>query len=191
MDMTTAEKRRYSVSYVLTVDGQEQDRADREEPLQFVSGLGEVIPGFERQVTALERGESFDFVLEPEEGYGCYEPERVFDVPLEAFTVGGQLQQDLLEPGTQVPMLLRNGGHIMGTVREVGDSTVRMDFNHELAGKQLHFAGKVEAIDTLTPDELDKLLANHRCCHGDGCYDDACGCAHHGHQEGECCGQCH
>lgn len=194
MVMTTAEHQRFVVSYVLTVDGEEVDRSLENDPLVFVPGFGEVIPGFERQIVSLGMGDSFDFVVEPEEGYGRYDESRVFDVPLETFMVDGKLQHDFLEPGTPVPMLLRDGGHILGTVKEVKNDTVLMDFNHELAGKQLHFVGTVEGIEEVTPEDLEDLLSSRDCCCGGGCHHGGCDCEHHEHphehHEGGCCNQC-
>ena len=103
--------------------------------------------------------------------------------------VGGVLREDLLKPGTVVPMFNSTGHVVQGTVAEVKEESVTMDFNHQLAGKHLHFDVEVVSVRDATQKELDEGLHGEylpleeeegHCCHGMG------GCHKHD-GDGECC----
>ncbi len=170
-----------ALSYQLTVDGAIADKADAERPLQYIHGTGMLLPRFEEEVNGKEPGEEFEFTLSPEEGYGVYSSDYIFELPLEAFMLDGVVRSDLLVPGRVIPMLNSEGGVVQGTVHEVKENSVLMDFNHPMAGKTLHFTGKVEDVREATEDEL--LNGLQRKCHcgkEGGCHSGEGGC------EGDC-----
>ncbi len=144
-----------SVSYVLTVDGEVVDEAKNETPLSFIFGVGGMIPGFEKNLDGLETGDSYEFTLSPDEAYGEYNQNAVVDLPLSTFSVDGKIQEELLVVGKVIPMQDQNGNPLNGTVVGVGKETVKMDFNHMLAGKSLHFEGKVIDVREASPEELE------------------------------------
>ncbi len=144
-----------SVSYVLTVDGEVVDEAKKETPLSFIFGVGGMIPGFEKNLDGLETGDSYEFTLSPDEAYGEYNQNAVVDLPLSTFSVDGKIQEELLVVGKVIPMQDQNGNPLNGTVVGVGKETVKMDFNHMLAGKSLHFEGKVIDVREASPEELE------------------------------------
>lgn len=180
-----------SLSYELEVEGKIADKAGADKPLDYIHGTGMLLPKFEEAVEGKEPGESFEFTLSPADGYGEYSPEYKVEIPKQSFAgPDGVIREDLLVPGTIVPMLNGSGQVIQGTVAEVGAETVTMDFNHPMAGKTLHFTGKVEAVREATEEELREGL--HHCghcgnCHGDGECEGGC------HGDGECHGEgdCH
>ena len=109
-------------------------------------------------------------MLSPAEGYGVYDEQAVVDLPKHIFEIDGKIQEQLLVVGQVIPMMNQAGGVIPGKVLAVDDNTVKMDFNHELAGKELHFTGKVEAIRDATEKELTEGLHGERAaknCGGD------------------------
>lgn len=180
-----------AVSYELEVEGQIADKAGAEKPLEYIHGNGMLLPLFEAAVEGKEPGESFDFTLAPEDGYGEYQNEYVIDIPKDAFSVDGVVREDLLVVGNIIPMLNNMGQVMQGIVKAVGASVVSMDFNHPMAGKTLHFTGKVEAVRDATEKELKEglhgeYLPPEGCghCHGEGCEG---GCGECG---GECGGEC-
>ena len=128
------------------------------------------------------------------------EPERIIDLPKSAFEVNGEVREDLLVPGNTIPMLNGMGGVIPGVVLEVSEDSVKMDLNHRMAGKTLHFTGEIVSVREATEKELTEGLhgeyvQSHGChgCHGGGCGGDCeggCegGCNDHDHDCG--CG-CH
>ena len=173
-----------SLSYELTVEGKTADKAGSDAPLEYIHGTGMLLPKFESEVDGKEVGDTFEFTLSPEEGYGTYDPRYEIDIPLAAFEVDGKLRDDLLVPGNVIPMLNSDGQVVQGVVKSVGEQSVKMDFNHPMAGKTLHFTGKVEKVREATEKELTEglhgeYLPKEGCCGGGchgGCKDGECGC---------------
>lgn len=189
-----------ALSYELEVEGAIADRATDAQPLEYIHGTGMLLPKFEEAVAGKEPGESFEFTLSPEEGYGEYVDKYCFDIPKSAFEIDGKVQEQFLQPGRMIPMLNAEGQVIQGIVRAVKEEAVTMDFNHPMAGKTLHFTGSVVSVRQATEKELTEGLHGEflppqeggcgHCgghCHGDGegCGEGGCGC---GKGEGEGCG---
>ena len=176
--------------YELEVDGEIVDRTTKERPLDYIHGTGALLAKFESGAEGLEPGEKFSFTLTPSEGYGEVDPDRIIDLPKQAFEVNGVIQEGLLVPGTTIPMLNGRGGVVPGKVLEVHQDYVKMDLNSPMAGKTLNFSGEILFVREATEKELHDGLHGenvHSCCcggHGEG----GC-CGHHEHEEGhECCG---
>ena len=171
-----------ALSYTLTVDGAVADKASAEKPLEYIHGKGMLLPRFEEEVHGKETGETFEFTLSPDEGYGVYSSDYLIELPLSAFEIDGQVRNDLLQPGRVIPMMSQDGGVVQGTVKEVKAQSVIMYFNHPMAGKTLHFTGAVEGVRDATDEELENGL-QHKCGCGkkkDGgccCKKDECGCS--------------
>ena len=173
-----------AVSYNLEVEGQIADSASAEKPLEYIHGTGMLLPKFEAAVEGKEPGEGFDFVLSPEEGYGVHNPEYVVSIPKAAFTIDGVVHEELLVVGRVIPMYNGAGQVVQGTVAEVGEDAVKMDFNHPMAGKTLHFTGAMVSVRKATDKELLEGL------HGEYLPQEG-GCGHCHHGEGGCEGGCH
>ena len=189
--------------YELEVDGQVVDHTTKERPLDYIHGTGSLLPKLEAHIEGMEPGDKFDVTLSPADGYGEVDPARIIDLPKAAFEVNGEVREDLLVPGTTIPMMNSMGGVIPGVVLEVTEDSVKMDLNHQMAGKTLHFTGEVLTVREATEKELTEGLHGeyvHSCggcggCHGHeggcegGCHDGECGGGCHG--EGECGCGCH
>ena len=106
---------------------------ERDEPLAFTLGAGQVIPGFEQAVEGMEVGEVREVRIEPDEAYG----ERRDDLLME---IGREHVPDDVdvEAGSRL-QLQRDGRAIPVTVTEVGNETITLDANHPLAGEELNF----------------------------------------------------
>ena len=180
-------------SYELEVDGQVVDQCPKERPLDYIHGTGSLLPKLEAHIEGMEPGDTFDVTICPADGYGEVDPSRIIDLPKAAFEVNGEIREDLLVPGTTIPMMNSMGGVIPGVVLEVTEDSVKMDLNHQMAGKTLHFKGEVLSVREATEKELTEGLHGelvHSCgCGGCGGHDGGCGGCH-GH-EGECEGGCH
>ena len=167
--------------YELEVDGQVVDKTTKEKPLDYIHGTGSLLPKLEAHIEGMEPGATFDVTLSPADGYGEVEPERIIDLPKAAFEVNGEVREDLLVPGNTIPMMNSMGGVIPGVVLEVSEDSVKMDLNHQMAGKTLHFKGEILTVREATEKELTEGL------HGE--YVHSCGCGGcHGHDGG--CGDC-
>ena len=183
--------------YELEVDGQIVDQTTKESPLDYIHGTNSLLPKLEEHIEGMEAGATFDVTLAPADGYGEVDPCRIIDLPKAAFEVNGEIREDLLVPGTTIPMLNGMGAVIPGVVLEVSEEMVKMDMNHQMAGKTLHFKGEVLSVREATEKELAEGLHGefvHSCgcggCHG---HDGDCGGCEGGHcGEGDDCGcGCH
>jgi FKBP-type peptidyl-prolyl cis-trans isomerase SlyD len=161
--MQIASKTVAAVNYVLEVEGQQIDQSPEGSPLTFLVGSGMLIPGFENSIDGLIAGDAFDFEVTPDQGYGDVNPEAIVDLSKDVFKVDGELKEELLVVGAQVPMQDENGNPLNGMVVETAEETVKVDFNHPLAGKKLHFSGSIESVREASAEELD-----HGHVHGDG-----------------------
>ncbi|HEX5003445.1 MAG TPA: FKBP-type peptidyl-prolyl cis-trans isomerase [Bacteroidia bacterium] len=148
-----------SVTYSLdaNTEGAEKqhiETAGADRPLTFLFGSGGLIPTFEANLEGLTVGDSFTFSIDAAEAYGLSEPEAIIDLPLDIFKVDGVLDMSMLKTGNIIPMNDREGNRLDGKVVEIGTETVKMDFNHPLAGHQLHFSGEVKEVRDASEEEL-------------------------------------
>ena len=185
--MKVAQNKMVAVDYKLTVDGEIADQSKPGQPLEFIFGTGQLLPKFEEAILDKEPGEKVSFTLEPKDGYGEVQPNAVVDLPKDTFMVDGKLAEELLFVGSEIPMADSYGRRLLGTVKEVGETTVKMEFNtnHPMAGKTLNFEVEVVSVRDVTEEDMKGSC-------GCGC-DCDCGCEDHDH-EGDCgcgCGEGH
>lgn len=138
-----------SIDYTLTVDGEVVDTTEGDEPLQFLQGHQNIIPGLERELTGMKIGGSKQVVVPPTEAYGEVDPENIIEVPRTEFP-----PEIPLEPGTELEVKNADGEVLSATIAEITSDTVKLDFNHPLAGKQLTFDVKIVDLRTATEEEL-------------------------------------
>jgi len=165
-----------SLSYELKVNGELVDQADANNPLEFLFGHGALIARFEENINNLGIGDSFEFMIPSHEGYGAVNEEAIIDLPKDIFKVEGEIEENLLEVGKYLPMLDQDGNSLNGKILEIAEEHVVMDFNHPLAGQDLFFSGKVEAIREATAEELTHgHVHNHNHGHDHNHSDGCCG----------------
>lgn len=146
--MEIAPNRVATIHYTLTDDdGQVIDRSPQERPLSYLHGAGNIVPGLERALEGKNVGDSLKVDITPEGGYGQRNDALVQSVPREAFQ-----GVDKVEPGMQF-RAQTEGGPLLVTVVEVGDAQVRIDGNHPLAGRNLHFAVEVAGVREASEQE--------------------------------------
>lgn len=163
--MTIEEKKVVSITYKLQEDNKEGDvvqEVKNEEPFVFLFGMGQLLPKFEDNLKGKSVGDNFDFGVNSDEAYGPIEKEAVVDLPKDIFLVDGKLAEFVV-PGNYVPMQDNNGNTMQGLVLEITDEHVKIDFNHPMAGRNLHFTGEVLEIRDATSEEID-----HGHVHGPG-----------------------
>ncbi len=135
-------------------DGRVIETVEESAPLSFVFGAGRLLPAFEEKLAGLEEGAEFDFRLAAADAYGEVREEMVISLPRNIFEDEGVLRSEICYVGNAVPMMDSQGNRMNGVVVEIGDAFVKMDFNHPLAGTDLHFAGKVVNVREATSEEL-------------------------------------
>jgi len=160
-----------NLNYILrnnNAEGEMIESTYDSKPLAFVYGQGKMLPKFEENINGLGEGDKFKFTLKPEDAYGMIQEGALIDIPLNTFEANGSIDYNMIKVGNSIPMQDSKGQRMDGIVKEISDSNVKMDFNHPLAGKQLHFEGEVLAITEPTLE----MAHEHGHDHGG----DSCGC---------------
>lgn len=175
-------------SYILAVGNEEEvmESVPKERPLAFVFGQEQMLEAFEGNIKGLKAGDKFDFRIPCSDAFGEYDENRVQELSKDIFSVDGKFDSENIVPGKTLQMVNSDGNRFNGAVVEVKDDTVTMDFNHPLAGEDLHFTGEILLVREATPEEMNPSSCGG-CC-GGGCDDDNCGGSHEGHDcNGGCC----
>ncbi len=129
------------IEYTLKLeDGNVVDTNEGSSPMTFIHGEGQIVPGLEKELTGMKKGESKHIVVKPEEGYGNVRKDALREVPKE------KIPEDARKAGSQIQGRTARGRVIPLTVKEVKDNTIILDYNHPLAGKTLYFDVKIVDI---------------------------------------------
>ena len=122
-------------------DGTQFDSSyDRGEPLEFLCGAGMMIPGFDAAVEQMEVGQIIDVHLMPEEAYGPKDPKAILQA-----NISDLPGSEGLNVGEQVYLGTPDGQQVPVTVTAKDDTTITLDLNHEMAGKELNF--RIELVE--------------------------------------------
>src|SRR5690606_22610004 len=149
--MEIADARVASIHYTLTDDaGQVIDKSPESRPLQYFHGAGNIVPGLEKALAGKQAGDSLKVDVKPEEAYGVRNEQLVRVVPRTAFQ-----GVEKVEPGMQFQASGERGPMLV-TVVEANDEQVKIDANHPLAGRSLHF--DVEVADVREASEEEKQV---------------------------------
>jgi FKBP-type peptidyl-prolyl cis-trans isomerase SlyD len=147
--MVVAQNKVVQIHYTLTNEaGAVLDSSSGGEPLAYIHGIGNLIPGLEKALEGKGAGEKLNVKVSAEEGYGVRDPALVQDVPRRAFRgiddirVGMQFQAD------------SNQGPRMVTVTRIVGDMVTVDGNHPLAGEDLTFAVEIAEVRDASEEEL-------------------------------------
>lgn len=165
-EITVSENMVASVHYTGTLpeNGEVFDSSEGRDPLTFLVGHKQMIPGFEEEIMGAKVGERNEFTLTPERAYGERDPSAVMELPREQFK---QLEQQAkLETGMQLVAQMPHGPAPF-TIKDLTDEVVTADFNHALAGQSLTFSVEVVALRAASEEEI-----SHGHAHGpDGHHD--------------------
>lgn len=131
-------------------DGDVIDTSEGREPLTYLHGHDNIVPGLEQAIEGSSEGEELSVTVKPEDGYGPYREELVQDVPMEIFS-----GVDKVEPGMRF-QAQSDAGPMVVTVKEVGDEQVTVDGNHVLAGQDLLFDVAIRDVRGATPEEIEQ-----------------------------------
>lgn len=125
------------------------ERADEQNPLVFLAGTGMMLPKFEENLAGLVAGEDYAFELLAHDAYGDINPQAFVNLPHDIFN-----EVEMPKVGDIIPLSDNQGNQFRALVNGVNETTVDVDLNHPMAGKNLHFAGKVLAVREATEEEL-------------------------------------
>ena len=125
------------------------EKADEQNPLVFLYGVGMMLPRFEENLAGLSAGDAYDFRLAAVDAYGAKDENAVAELPLDMF-------KDVEVPvaGAILPLQDNEGNQFRAKVTEVGADSVVVDLNHPMAGQDLHFIGKIISVREATEEEL-------------------------------------
>lgn len=121
------------------------------EPLSFVEGAQQIVPGLEKTLVTMAAGERREVVVPPEEAYGVRDEEMVQRVPRAQLPIEGDVNvgdQFLAGPDRHAPVV---------TIVAVEGDSVTLDANHPLAGATLHFDVELVAARPATPEETARV----------------------------------
>jgi FKBP-type peptidyl-prolyl cis-trans isomerase SlyD len=130
--------------------GEEVSRMTANEPLEYLHGYQEIVPGLEAALTGKQVGDKFSITLAAADGYGDYDSENFDEIPRDAVPFG-----DDVEIGTDLEVEDEEGNVYLATVAEIRESTLLLDFNHPLAGKTLEYDVEVTDIRYADEEELE------------------------------------
>lgn len=156
-------------------------------PLGYVHGRGYLISGLEKALEGKQPGDKFSVVIQPAEGYGEYDSRLIIEVERNQFEMEGDIQV-----GMKFSVMTPQGPAVV-RVTEVNGDKIKVNGNHELAGKVLHFDAEVVEVRDATEEELNPRSCGGSCgncsgncggdCGGDcngncdsGCGGSGCGC---------------
>ncbi len=140
------------IHYTLKNDqGEVLDSSDGGDPLPYLHGHNNIVPGLENALVGKKVGEEVSVCVSPQEGYGMSDPNRIIKVPRDSFPEDADVS-----PGVQFMMQDDKGNVLPVWVTQVVDTEVTIDANHPLAGQNLHFTVTVSSIRQPTEEEIGK-----------------------------------
>lgn len=151
-----------SIAYVLTVDHEQVASADASEPLEYLHGAQEILPGLEEALEGRRIGDKFSVTLPPDKAYGDYDEENIEELDREDMP-----DTDEFEVGMVVDVEDEDGYNYLAYIKEITGDTIVLDFNPPLAGKTLSYDVEVLAVRPASDDEVA-----HGHAHGPHSHDD-------------------
>jgi FKBP-type peptidyl-prolyl cis-trans isomerase SlyD len=148
--MLVSDKKVVTLHYTLRdAAGEVLDTSRDGDPLTYLHGARQIVPGLEEALTGLSAGTSRDVVVPPERGYGPSDPEGVFRIPRSALPPGAapEVGQALLGEDEE-------GNAVQVRVVGIDDGSITVDANHPLAGVELHFQVEIVGVRDATDEEL-------------------------------------
>jgi len=180
------------VEYEGTLENKEvfDATAKHGKPLEFITGVKMMIPGFENAVIGMEKGDEKEISLEPKDAYGEYNEELKKELPRNVLPQDQEPKEGMII-GMQTPQ-----GQIPLKIIKVTPENITVDMNHPMAGKKLNFKIKILSyekvdVEAMMKDMQEKMQAqaqanhehndNHKCCKDEDCVaekcgDEGCGC---------------
>ncbi len=152
-----------TMDYELRIDGEVVDTSEDGDPIVFLQGAGQIIPGLEKAIYGLTAGDKKSVTVAPEDGYGEIDPDSIVEVPKDEFP-----EDFPLELGVEITVNTEDEDdesleeEMEATIVAINEDTITLDFNHPLAGKSLNFDVNILEVRQATPEEIE-----HGHVHGD------------------------
>lgn len=141
------------------IDGDTEERMfsfTAERPDRIIFGIDDtVLPAFCDAIEGKAKGDTFDIILKPSEAFGKRREEHVMDLDRELFVDDdGKFDDKRVREGASITMMTEQGFPVQGIVLQVSAKKVKVDFNHPLAGKTVHYKGEILLVRDATENEL-------------------------------------
>ena len=150
MNKTVQDNLVVTLDYKLIVEDEMMESTEDGEPILFIQGIGQIIPGLENALYGMEVGDQKTVVIQPEDAYGEYDPESLQDAKKEEFS-----EEVPLDVGTFLDLADDEGDILSAQIIAAEEDTVTLDFNHPLAGKTLTFEITVTDLRPASEEELE------------------------------------
>lgn len=138
------------LDYTLIVEDEIMESTTEGEPIEFIQGIGQIIPGLEEALYGMKVGENKTVEIQPEDAYGIYDSDSLEVAKKEEFS-----EEIPLDVGTFLDFRDDAGEVLSAQIIEADEETVTLDFNHPLAGKALTFEVTIASLRPATQEELD------------------------------------
>jgi FKBP-type peptidyl-prolyl cis-trans isomerase SlyD len=142
-----------AIAYSIYVEGELVETVVAEDPIEYLHGYENIVPGLEAALAGKQEGDKFDVTLAPADAYGDYDDEQIQEIPLDEFDFDEE--DATLEVGMEIEMMDEDGDIIEGVILEIRDDVVVVDLNPPLAGKTVRYAGQVLQVRDATEEELE------------------------------------
>jgi FKBP-type peptidyl-prolyl cis-trans isomerase SlyD len=135
-------------------DGEVVESTLQGEPLAFIYGVGMMIEDFEKNLAGKLAGDAFAFGIPSDRAYGEYDEDARAEIPRSVFNLEPDQEEQLFQLGNMLPLVDGEGHQLDGLVVGTTETTITVDFNHPMAGVDLHFTGEVVSVRPAEPEEL-------------------------------------
>ncbi len=159
----------YEVKEAGTTDVVDSNKGS-ENPLEFIMGKGQVIPGLEKGLSGMNQDDTADLMIPAADAYGDYNEEAIQTLPIEQFE-GVELKEGLTLYGQS-----EDGQTTQVTVKSFTETDVNIDFNHPMAGKDLMFSVTIKSSRAATADEISSGVVGGEAPAEGGSCGTGCGC---------------
>lgn len=139
-----------SIAYTMKVDGQEVENAPVDDPLVYLHGAEEIVPGLEAALTGKKAGDKFNITLQPDDAYGDYDEDDIEEFDLDEFP-----DDEDLAPGLELWLEDEDGDLYEARVKSIEGDLVLVDMNPLYAGKTIEYDVEVVAVRKATATEIE------------------------------------
>jgi FKBP-type peptidyl-prolyl cis-trans isomerase SlyD len=139
-----------TMEYTLTIEGEVVDTSHGNRPIEFIQGQQQIIPGLEKELYGMSIGDKKEVLVSPENAYGMVNPDNFAEVPRSEFP-----PEIPVQPGVELELTDDHGDRVGARIHSIEGDSVRLDFNHPLAGKDLHFEVEVTGLREATEEEIE------------------------------------
>lgn len=123
-------------------------------PFIFFYQSEALLGSFQENIRGLQSGDAFEFVIPTQDAYGAHHQDNMVNIPIERFVIDDEMADSIRDVGQYVAVKDDQGVQHNGLVVEKNATHLKVDLNHAMAGKDLHFSGRILYVRAAKPDEI-------------------------------------